>query len=248
VRFTFIRAEKVALPVTLLCKALAVSRSGFYAWLRRPASARAVADARLVPLIRASHARSRGTYGSPRVHADVREHCPIARKRVARLMRAEGIAARRPRRYRVTTDSRHQEPVAANLVARRFHAETPNRVWVTDLTYVWTWEGWVYLAAIVDVFSRRVVGWATAEHLRTELALEALGMALGLRLPDRGLVHHSDRGCQYASRIYRAELAARGIACSMSRAGDCWDNAVAESFFATIKTELIHRRAWPTWA
>ena len=246
-KFAFIQAEKAKLPVARLCEVLEVSRSGFYAWSVRPPSQRAVTDGKLVPLIRASHAQSRGTYGSPRVYEDLRAlACRVSRKRVARLMRSEGLAARRPRRYKATTDSQHAQPVAPNLVARKFQAEEPNRVWVTDMTYVWTWEGWLFLAAIVDIFSRRIVGWALAEHLRTELALEALGMALGMRQPEHGLVHHSDRGCQYASDAYRAELEARGIVCSMSRVGDCWDNAVAESFFATLKTELIHRRPWPT--
>jgi len=246
-KFAFIHAQKATLPTAPLCAALGVSRSGFYAWSHRPPSARAVNDSKLVPVIRASYAQSRATYGSPRVHKDLQAlSYRISRKRVARLMRREGLSARPPRRYRATTDSGHSLPVAPNVVARRFHAEAPDRVWVTDMTYVWTWEGWLFLAAIVDVFSRRIVGWALAEHLRTELALEALGMALGIRQPERGLVHHSDRGCQYASDMYRSELAARGIVCSMSRVGDCWDNAVAESFFATLKTELIHRRPWPT--
>lgn len=246
-RFAFIRAEKARLPATKLCRALGVSRSGYYAWTRRPPSARALIDAKLVPVIRACHARSRATYGSPRIHQDLRalDH-RVSRKRVARLMRREGLCARPPRRYRVTTESGHKLPIAPNVVARNFNATGPNRVWVTDMTYVWTWEGWLFLAVIVDVFSRRVVGWSAADHLRTELPLEALGMALGLRRPEQGLVHHSDRGCQYASELYRAELAARGIVCSMSRVGDCWDNAVAESFFATLKAELIHRRPWPT--
>lgn len=246
-RFAFIRAEKALLPTAKLCRALGVSRSGYYAWTRRPPSSRALVDAKLVPVIRASHARSRATYGSPRIHQDLRalDH-RVSRKRVARLMRREGLCARPPRRYRVTTESGHKLPVAPNVVARNFNATGPNRVWVTDMTYVWTWEGWLFLAVIVDVFSRRVVGWSAADHLRTELPLEALGMALGLRRPEHGLVHHSDRGCQYASEMYRAELAARGIVCSMSRVGDCWDNAVAESFFATLKAELIHRRPWPT--
>jgi putative transposase len=247
VKFAFIHAEKAKLPAAKLCRALSVSRSGFYAWSRRPPSMRVVGDARLVPMIRASHAQSRGTYGSPRVHKDLEAlSFRVSRKRVARLMRSEGLAARRPRRYRATTDSRHALPVAPNVVARKFHAQEPNRLWVTDMTYVWTWEGWLFLAAIVDLFSRRVVGWALADHLRTDLPLEALGMALGIRQPARGLVHHSDQGCQYASAAYRSELEARGIVCSMSRVGDCWDNAVAESFFATLKTELIHRRPWPT--
>jgi putative transposase len=161
-------------------------------------------------------------------------------------MRQEGLSARPPRRYRATTDSKHTLPVVPNVVARRFHADGPNRVWVTDMTYVWTWEGWLFLAAIIAVFSRRIVGWAIADHLRTELPLEALGMALGIRQPPQGLVHHSDRGCQYASDLYRSELATRGIVCTMSRVGNCWDNAVAESFFATLKTELVYRRPWPT--
>jgi transposase InsO family protein len=247
VKFAFIQAEKAKLPVRRLCSALDVSRSGYYAWMGRPPSRRAVSDAKLVLVIRACHAQSRGTYGSPRIHHDLRAlgH-RVARKRVARLMRREGVCARPPRRYRATTESKHQLPVAPNVVARKFHADGPDRVWVTDMTYVWTWEGWLFLAAIVDVFSRRVAGWALAEHLRTELALEALGVALGIRQPDEGLVHHSDRGSQCASEAYRRELAARGIVCSMSRVGDCWDNAVAERFFATLKTELIHRRPWPT--
>jgi transposase InsO family protein len=247
VKFAFIRAEKARLPTRRLCSALGVSRSGYYAWAGRPPSMRAVADAKLVPVIRACYAKSRATYGSPRILRDLRAlDYRVARKRVARLMRQEGLSARPPRRYRATTDSQHLLPVAPNVVARRFHADGPDRVWVTDMTYVWTWEGWLFLAAIVDVFSRRIVGWAVADHLRTELPLEALGMALGIRQPQQGLVHHSDRGCQYASEPYRSELAARGIICSMSRVGDCWDNAVAESFFATLKTELIYRRPWPT--
>jgi putative transposase len=249
VKFAFIHAEKAKLPTTLLCRTLGVSRSGFYAWTQRPPSKRDVDDSKLVPLIRTSHAKSRATYGSPRVHKDLQAlSYRISCKRVARIMRREGLSARPLRRYRATTDSSHAFPIAPNLVARAFRAPAPNRVWVTDMTYIWTWEGWLFLAAIVDVFSRRVVGWAMADHLRTELPLEALGMALGIRQPERGLVHHSDRGCQYASEIYRSELSARGIVCSMSRVGDCWDNAVAESFFATLKTELVYRRPWPTKA
>jgi putative transposase len=231
VKFAFIHAERARLPTRRLCTALGVSRSGYYAWTNRPPSSRAVGDAKLVPVIRACYAKSRATYGSPRILRDLRAlDYRVACKRVARLMRQEGLSARPPRRYRATTDSKHTLSVAPNVVARRFHADGPNRVWVTDMTYVWTWEGWLFLAAIVDVFSRRVVGWAVADHLRTELPLEALGMALGIRQPRRGLVHHFDRGCQHASDLYRSELSARRIVCSMSRVGDCWDNAVAESF------------------
>jgi hypothetical protein len=175
-KFAFIHAEKARLPTRRLCAALSVSRSGYYAWAHRPPSRRAVGDAKLIPVIRACYTKSRATYGSPRILRDLRAlDYRIARKRVARLMRQEGLSARPPRRYRATTDSKHTLPIAPNVVARRFRADGPNRVWVTDMTYVWTWEGWLFLAAIVDVFSRRIVGWAVADHLLTELALEALG-------------------------------------------------------------------------
>jgi putative transposase len=161
-------------------------------------------------------------------------------------MREAGIVGERPRRYRVTTDSDHELTVARNLVGRQFDVQAPNQVWATDITYVRTWEGWMYLAVVMDLCSRRVVGWAMESHMRTELVLEALAMALGERLPEGPLVHHSDRGSQYASELYRAVLAENGITCSMSRTGDCWDNAVVESFFATLKVELLYRRPWPT--
>ena len=246
-KYAAIAAHVAEFPVAFMCRTLDVAPSGYYAWRQRPVSDRAKRDQVLTVHVRAAFKASKGRYGSPRVHKDLQAlSYRVSRKRVARLMRREGLSARPPRRYRATTDSNHSLAIAPNVVAREFHAPAPNRVWVTDMTYIWTWEGWLFLAAIVDVFSRRVVGWAMADHLRTELALEALGMALGVRQPERGLVHHSDRGCQYASDLYRAELSARGIVCSMSRVGDCWDNAVAESFFATLKTELIHRRPWPT--
>jgi putative transposase len=246
-RFAFIGAEKARVPVSTLCRVLEVSRSGFYAWQGRPASARSRRDVQLTSLIRISHAESRGTYGSPRISRDLQARSiRVSRKRVARLMGQAGLIGRRPRRYRVTTDSKHCLPVASNLVKRRFKAEAPNQLWVTDITYIHTWEGWLYLAVVLDVFSRRVVGYALAEHLRTQLVLEALQRALDLRQPKPGLVHHSDRGCQYASDAYRGELAERGITCSMSRLGDCWDNAVAESFFSTLKRELVSKHPWPT--
>jgi transposase InsO family protein len=156
-------------------------------------------------------------------------------------MREEGLEGQRKRRFRVTTDSRHSHPVAANELNRNFTTSAPNKIWVTDITYIWTREGWIYLAAILDLFSRRVVGWSMDSHLDRTLALDALGMALRTRRPEAGLVHHSDRGVQYASEDYRSRLRERGIICSMSRKGDCWDNAVAESFFSTLKAELVHR-------
>ena len=193
------------------------------------------------------HRRSRSTYGSPRIHGELQaQECAVGRKRVARLMRAQGITARLPRRYRCTTDSQHTLAVADNLLNRSFTVHRPDVAWATDITYIWTWEGWVYLAVVIDLFSRRVVGWSMAEHMRTALVLNALTMALGHRVPEGELVHHSDRGSQYASDAYRTALRDHGITCSMSRKGDCWDNAVVESFFGTLKTELIHRRSWPS--
>ncbi|MFP2962870.1 IS3 family transposase, partial [Myxococcus sp. 1LA] len=185
--------------------------------------------------------KSRGTYGSPRVHAELRaKGRRVSRKRVARLMGQQGLAARRTRRFVHTTDSRHTQPVASNVLARDFSADAPNRTWVTDITYVWTRQGWLYLAVVLDLFSRLVVGWAMGEFIDRHLVLGALDMALKRRRPPRGLLHHSDRGSQYSSEDYQRALASRGIECSMSRKGNCWDNAVAESFFSTLKMELVH--------
>jgi transposase InsO family protein len=247
VKFAFIAAEKATYPVTVLCRMLEVSRAGFYAAQGRTPSARARADTKLGVEIAAIHAESRQCYGSPRVQAELRArgHGP-SRKRVARLMRQQGLAARRRRRFRVTTDSNHARPVATNVVARQFTTAAPNATWVTDITYIWTGEGWVYLAVILDLFSRLVVGWALSARITQDLALEALGMALARRRPPQGLVHHSDRGSQYASAAYQARLAQHGIQGSMSRRGNCWDNAVAESFFATLKVELVHGVTWAT--
>lgn len=240
-KFAFIAAEKATYPVRVLCRTLAVSRAGFYAWHRRPPAARTQQDQQLGAEIAAIHARSQQRYGSPRVHAELREHGQrLGRKRVARLMRAQGLRARRPRRFRVTTDSKHGYPVAPNVLARQFAVSAPDTAWVTDITYLWTHEGWVYLAVILDLFSRAVVGWAMSAHVTRHLTLQALTMALRRRRPPRGLLHHSDRGSQYASDDYQAVLTAHGLVCSMSRRGDCWDNAVAESFFATLKIELDH--------
>jgi len=222
VRFVFIDEEKAHYAISLLCRVMQVSRSGYYAWRSRAPSPRATQDLVLSETVTEIHKASRGTYCSPRVHAELRARGHrVNRKRIARLMRRTGLAGLTGRRYRCTTDSRHELPVAANLVWRDFDVDAPNRVWVADITYVWTWEGWLYLAAIVDLFSRRVVGWATADHMRTELVLEALARATGERATSTLLVHHSDRGSQYASEHYRAVLAAQGITCSMSRPGNC---------------------------
>ena len=241
-KFAFIAAEKATYPVRVLCRTLEVSRAGFYAWHVRPPAARTQQDQQLGVEIQAIHAESRQRYGSPRVHAELRDRGQrLGRKRVARLMRQQGLCARRRRRrFRVTTDSTHDFPVAPNVLARQFAVAAPDTAWVTDITYLWTREGWLYLAVILDLFSRAVVGWALSAHITRHLTLQALTMALGRRRPPQGLLHHSDRGSQYASADYRDALKAHGIVCSMSRRGNCWDNAVAESFFATLKVELGH--------
>ena len=241
-RFGFIQTEKATYPVRVLCRTLKVSTSGFYAWCKRGRSNRAKKDAALRVHILAAHAASHKTYGSPRIHEDLKTAGEnVGRKRVARLMRDEGIEGQRKRRFRVTTDSRHSHPVAANKLNRDFTVSAPDKVWVSDITYIWTREGWMYLAAILDLFSRRVVGWSMEPYIDRTLALDALGMALRTRRPEPGLLHHSDRGVQYASGDYQKLLAEHGIDCSMSRKGDCWDNAVAESFFSTLKAERVHR-------
>ena len=248
-RFAFIAAEKAAFPVTMLCRILEVSRAGFYAAQARPVPGRARGDAQLAVEIAAIHTESRQRYGSPRVHAELRARGRgVSRKRVARLMRHRGLAARRRRRYRVTTDSRHPFPVAPNVLARQFTAPAPDAVWVTDITYIPTGEGWLYLAVILDLCSRGIVGWAMSDRITRQLTLDALGMALARRRPPPGLLHHSDRGSQYASADYQTQLTRHGVVGSMSRRGDCWDNAVAESFFATLKVELVHDALWPTRA
>ena len=244
-RYRFIEAERAGHSVVRLCRLLRVSSSGYYAWRKRAPSARVTADAALTERIRAVHGRSRGTYGAPRVHAELREAGPLGRKRVARLMRQAGLVGCRPRGFRRTTipDPTAQ---AADLVGRDFRPGDLDRLWVADITYVRTDEGWLYLAAILDAHSRRVVGWSLADHLRTELALAALDMALDRRRPAPGLIHHSDRGTQYLAHAYAARLTDRHVQQSVGCPGTCWDNAVAESFFATLKTELLHRQPWRT--
>jgi putative transposase len=248
VKFAFISAEKAWAPVSVLCRILGVTRSGFYAWEERGPSEQAVDDQKLALEIAAIHKASGETYGSPRVHAELRaKGLEVSRKRVARLMRELGIKSLRKRRFRATTDSGHNLPVADNVLDRKFEVDAPDVAWVTDITYVWTDEGWLYLAAILDLFSRRVVGLATSERIDRALVIEALRVAVGRRtVPDSGLVHHSDRGSQYASGDYQNALHNLGVVCSMSRKGNCWDNAVAESFFATLKTECIYPRRFAT--
>jgi putative transposase len=239
-KFAFISEEKVAFPIAVLCRLLVVSTSGYYASCGRPRSSRSRRDEELAERVAEAHLTSRRRYGSPRVHAELKAAGErVGRKRVARLMREKNLAARTRRRFRATTDSpKHGFPVAPNVLERDFTATAPNQAWVTDITFVWTAQGWLYLAVILDLFSRRVVGWATSQNVDRHLALAALDKALALRRPRAGLVHHSDRGSTYASSDYRKALETRGIECSMSRSGDCWDNAVAESFFSSLKREL----------
>ncbi len=238
-KFAFIAEQKVAFSIVTMCRVLDVSPSGYHAWCRRPVSARARREGELDGRVRAAYAASKGRYGSPRVHAELRANGErVGRKRVARLMRSAGLTARRRRRFQVTTDSKHAFPIAPNVLDRDFTTTEPNQAWVTDITFIWTQEGWLYLAAILDLFSRRVVGWATSANVDRHLALAALHSALRARRPSKGLVHHSDRGSTYASGDYRRALDAHQIECSMSRKGDCWDNAVGESFFASMKREV----------
>jgi putative transposase len=243
VRFRFIAAEKASHSLSLLCQCLRVTRSGFYAWRRRPESVRAQRDRRLKVLVHASFDASKQRYGSPRIHRDLREQQEhVSRKRVVRLMQEEGLKARVRKRFKCTTMSDHDQPVAANLLDRRFTADVANQRWVGDTTeFVIGESGKLYLAAILDLFSRFVVGWAVSTVNDRHLTLKALGMALKRRCPDAGLLHHSDQGCTYASEDYQRMLDAHGITCSMSRRGDCYDNAVMEAFFSTLKTELADR-------
>ena len=229
-----------------MCDALSVSPSGYYAWRSRPESPRKSANRALLGDIQRVHARHRERYGAPRIHAELRaEGQTVSRMRIERMMRHHGIRARVPRRYRVcTTDSKHSLPVAPNLLDQNFVADRPSRVWLADITHIPTAEGWLYLAVILDLFTRKVVGWAMRDHMRAELTIAALTMAIQRRRPRAGLIHHSDRGSQYAAGAYRDILRAAAITQSMSRKANCWDNAPMESFFGTLKTELVHQRAY----
>ena len=229
-----------------MCRVVGVSPSGYYAWRSRPPSARAQADQRLLTRIRAIHAASRSTYGAPRIHAELREAgVRCARKRVARLMRQASLqGAHRRRRLRTTICDRDAAP-APDLVARAFATDRPNHLWLADITYVRTWSGWLYLAVVLETFSRRVVGWSMADTLESALVVDALNMALWNRRPTPGLIHHSDRGGQYTSLAFGRRCREAGILPSMGRVGNAYDNAMAEAFFATLETELLTRRAFP---
>lgn len=249
-RFEFIEQHREEWPITVMCRVLEVSRSGFYAWRVRPESARSQRHQELVAEMEEIHAdRDLKNYGSPRMRDELvsRGHT-VSENTVARLMRAHGLRAAGSRKFRVTTDSKHSLPVAENVLDREFEQESADRVWVSDITYIWTREGWLYLACVLDAYSRKIVGWSMQERMTKELVLDALRMALGRRRPDSAgeLLHHSDRGSQYASAAYRELLREENIRCSMSRKGNCWDNALMESFFATLKKERIHQEDYVT--
>jgi putative transposase len=250
VKFAFIRDHLKRWPVVVMCRVLQVTRSGFYAWRKRPPSARSQRNGQLVAKIRQVHQTNRELYGSPRVHRALRIDGEIvSRNTVAKLMRQVKIRAKTKRRFIPrTTDSAHGKPVADNKLARNFAADAVNRKWVADITYVPTDEGWLYLAAVLDCFSRKIVGWSMADHLQTDLAADALRMALVQRAPAGDLLHHSDRGVQYASDDYQQLLSEYGIEVSMSGVGNCYDNAMMESFWATLKTECVHQRKYATRA
>jgi putative transposase len=248
--FRLIEAERARFSVPLMCRILGVSRSGYYAWKNRPPSARAKADAALTEQIRHIHQRSRGTYGAPRIHAELGfEGIRCGRKRVARLMRAAGIrGCWRGRKKRTTTRKLQQMLPVPDLVERRFTPAAPDRLWVADITYLRSWEGWLYLAFVLDAYSRKVVGWSMANSLRTEIVIDALNMALWRREPDPGLIHHSDHGAQYTSVEFGGRLKEAGLLPSMGSVSDAYDNALAEAFVASLKTELLYRGSWPTRA
>ena len=246
-RFRLIDQAKKAFPVHRLCNVLGVSESGYFAWKGRPASRRQNEDLVLLAHIRAQFATSNETYGAPRMHVELREDgLAVGRHRVARLMRDNGLKALQKRRYKKTTDSNHGGPVAANLLDQDFACDGPDQKWGADISYIWTAEGWLYLAIVLDLYSRRIVGWATSDRLKKDLALNAIRRAVALRGPSPGLIQHTDRGSQYCSHDYRRLLKAHGIIASMSGRGNCYDNAMVETVFKTIKNELVWRTIFLT--
>ena len=246
-RYRFIRDHREAFPVHSMCRVLEVGRSGFYAWLNRRESPRSCENRNLMIEVKAVYKKSRRTYGSPRVHAVLKEKgYTIGRHRIARLMRENGVISKHKRKFRATTNSNHDHLVAENKLERQFKATKLGQCWVSDITYIPTREGWLYLAVTIDLFHRRVIGWAMDRRITRWLVMRTLNMAIRNGNVKPGLIHHSDRGVQYACNDFQALLNVHGIVCSMSRKGDCWDNAVAESFFHTLKVELVHDRNYKT--
>jgi putative transposase len=244
-KFKFIADHRGTFNVGRMCALLNVSRSGFYSWLTRPESRRSIENRALEDKIRVLHAASHGIYGSPKIHQDLTDDgVRCGKNRVARIMREAGIRSRTKKKFKATTNSRHNLPVAPNLLNQEFTVDAPDRTWVGDITYSHTQEGWLYLAVLIDLFNRKVVGWSASSRLTRELAMDALQMALDHRRPAPGLMHHSDRGSQYASGDYQKLLAKHKMTCSMSRKGNCYDNAVAESFFRLLKTEWVNHHRY----
>ena len=244
-KFRFISAHRETFKVGRMCKLLKVSRSGFHAWLNRPQSRRSRENRALEANIRVLHAASHGIYGAPRIHRDlIDDGVPCGKNRVARIMRKAGLRSRTKKKFKATTNSRHNLPVAPNVLNQHFSAQAPDSAWVGDITYIPTEQGWLYLAVLLDLFNREVVGWSASARMTRQLAIDALLMALGRRSPQKGLLHHTDRGGQYASNDYQKILKERGFICSMSRKGNCYDNAVAESFFGRLKSEWVNHQRY----
>ena len=247
-KYQFIKAHRVQFCISVMCRVLGVSRSGYYAWVKRPVSKRKMADVCLSEKIKALFKQGQGTYGVPTIYRLLKKQEVVcSRKRVARLMRENDLVCKTGRRFKVTTtDSKHNLPVAPNLLEQDFSADRPDEKWVSDITYIKTKQGWLYLAVVMDLYSRRIIGWAMSESLHRSIVIKALQMALLSRLPAPGLLLHSDRGSQYASHEYQALLTSNNIRCSMSRKGNCYDNAPMESFFGSLKTERVHHRHYQT--
>ena len=244
-KFQFIADHRETFKVGRMCALLNVSRSGFYSWLTRPESRRSLENRSLEDKIRVLHAASHGIYGSPKIHRDLSdEGVRCGKNRVARIMRKAGIRSRARKKFKPTTNSRHNHPVAPNLLNQNFSEEAADAAWVGDITYIWTEEGWLYLAVLLDLYSRQVIGWSASSRITKQLAVDALQMALGRRDPGQDLLHHTDRGSQYASADYQKILKEHGMICSMSRKGNCYDNAVAESFFARLKSEWVNHERY----
>jgi len=250
VKYAWIDSQRDQYPLPTLCTTLSVSLSGYQAWKRGGTPNRKrLTDAQLLLLIQSIHAEVKGAYGSPRMAREIRDRgYPAGKDRVERLMKAHHIRARHKRRFKATTDSKHSLPVAPNLLNRNFTPSAPNQVWTADLTYIWTAEGWLYLAVVLDLFNREVVGWSLKPRMTADIVIDALAMAWFRRRPAPGVIHHSDRGSQYASHAFQARLKEYGMTCSMSRKGNCWDNAPTESFFNSFKNERMHGTRYATRA
>ena len=246
-KYVFIQKQSMYHSIVLLCAVLNVSRSAFYDWLKRPVSIRQQDDDSLVVKIKISHENSHNSYGARRIKDDLQDGGDqVSRRRISRLMEQETLQSTHKKKFKVTTDSRHALPISPNLLNRDFEPNQPDRAYVADITYIWTSEGWLYLAVVIDLFSRLVVGWSISSRMRARLVVDALQMAIDSRQPETGLIHHSDRGAQYASAAFQKALVKSECLGSMSRKGNCWDNAVAESFFKSLKQELIYQQRFTT--